>query len=242
MSDTSSVKKTAADEKKENPLLSLILNIAIPAIILTKFSGEDYFGPVWGLVVALLFPFAYGVYDFISRKKINFISALGLISILLTGGIGLLELDPEWNAIKEAEVPLVIGLFVFGSAFSPFPLVRKFVYNESLINLDAVDNALTENGTRAAFDKTLIIANHLVAGSFMFSAVMNYVLAKMIVKSPPGSVAFNEELGRMTALSYPVIAIPSMIILVGVLYFTITRIKKLTNLDLKGILAEGLSE
>ncbi len=35
---------------------------------------------------------------------------LGLISVLLTGGIGLLELDPQWLAIKEAAIPGIIGI------------------------------------------------------------------------------------------------------------------------------------
>ncbi len=50
------------------------------------------------LVVALLFPIIYGGMDLVRNKKFNFISALGFISVLLTGGIGLLELDTRWLA------------------------------------------------------------------------------------------------------------------------------------------------
>ena len=34
----------------ESQLLSLVINIAIPAIILMKFSGENHLGPVAGLL------------------------------------------------------------------------------------------------------------------------------------------------------------------------------------------------
>jgi hypothetical protein len=62
------------------------------------------------------------------------------------------------------------------------------------------------------------------------------VLAKLIVKSQPGTTAFNEELGRMTALSYPVIVVPSMIIMIATLWYLFNRIRKLTDLDLEQIL------
>ena len=83
--------------------------------------------------------------------------------------------------------------------------------------MPAVDAALDRYGNRARFDRTLNVASWLLASSFFLSAVLNFVLAKLIVKSPAGSVAFNEELGRMTALSYPVIALPSMIVMMGAL-------------------------
>ena len=107
-----STPSTQADERPENPWISLLINIAIPAVILMKASGEDRLGPVYGLLVALAFPLAYGLTDLYRRRKVNFISALGVVSILLTGGIGLLQLDPRWIAVKEAAVPLVIGLAV----------------------------------------------------------------------------------------------------------------------------------
>ncbi|KFK47886.1 MFS transporter, partial [Vibrio vulnificus] len=59
--------------------------------------------------------------DLIRNKKFNFISALGFVSVLLTGGIGLLELDTKWLALKEAVSPGLIGLAVFGSTFTRYP-------------------------------------------------------------------------------------------------------------------------
>jgi hypothetical protein len=47
-------------------------------------------------------------------------------------------------------------------------------------------------------------------GATFFSAVMNYLTANWVVTSPVGSAAFNEELGLMTLLSYPVITIHDM--------------------------------
>jgi hypothetical protein len=227
---------SAKPEPRESVLLSLGINIAIPAVILMKFSGEGALGPVGGLVVALAFPLTYGLVDFARRREWNVVSILGFVSVLLTGGIGLLQLDPKWIAVKEAAVPAVIGIAVVLSLRTRFPIVRTFLYNDKIIRTHDVDAALERRGTRRAFDRTLVNASWMLAASFFVSSVLNFVLAKLIVKSQPGTTAFNEELGRMTALSYPVIVVPSMIIMIAALWYLFHRIKQLTDLDLEQIL------
>jgi hypothetical protein len=227
---------SAKPERRESVLLSLGINIAIPAVILMKFSGENALGPVGGLIVALAFPLTYGMVDFARRREWNIVSILGFVSVLLTGGIGLLQLDPKWIAVKEAAVPAIIGIAVVLSLRTRFPIVRTFLYNDKIIRVQEVDEALARRGNRAAFDRTLVNASWMLAGSFFVSAVLNFVLAKLIVKSQPGTTAFNEELGRMTALSYPVIVVPSMLIMIAALWYLFNRIQRLTELDLEQIL------
>jgi hypothetical protein len=225
-----------ASAPRENMLLSLGINIVIPALVLMKLSGEDLLGPVGGLVVALAFPLTYGVVDFVRRREWNVVSLLGFISVMLTGGIGLMQLDPKWIAVKEAAVPAVIGIAVILSLRTRFPIVRTFLYNDKIIRVKDVDEALLRRGNHQAFERTLVHASWMLAASFFVSSVLNFVLAKLIVKSPPGTTAFNEELGRMTALSYPVIAVPSMIIMIAALWYLFNRIQRLTDLDLEQIL------
>ena len=77
--------------KKENLLVNLICNVALPALLMAQLSKETRLGPVWGLIVALAFPVSYGIYDFIARKKTNLFSVLGFVGILLSGVLGLLN-------------------------------------------------------------------------------------------------------------------------------------------------------
>ncbi|NEQ51812.1 MAG: MFS transporter [Leptolyngbya sp. SIO3F4] len=224
-----------SQKKKESPLLNFAINIIIPSIILMKFSGEAHLGPVKGLLVAISFPLIYGIYDFIKDKKVNFISVLGLVSILITGVIGLLQLDAHWIAVKEAAVPLIIGLAVIVSLWTPFPLVKKLLFNDKIIDVNKINHILQEKGNTLQFEKKMTTATYLLATSFLVSAILNYVLAKIIIKSPSGTEAFNEELGKMTALSFPVIAIPSTIIMILALWFLVDGVKKLTGLELKEI-------
>ena len=226
--------KKEAGESAENPLLSLGLNIFIPVIILMRFSAEDRLGPVYGLLVALAFPVTYGLYDFTRRRNFNLFSALGFVGILLTGGVGLLKLDVQWIAIKEAGIPLILVIVVVGSLKTRFPLVRKLL--GKMIKLDRVDAALREKGTAEVFERQLVRATYIVGSSFFLSAILNYVLAKIIVVSPAGTTAFNEELGRMTLLSFPVIAVPSIIVLVIAVMYLCSGIAKLTDLDVQSLL------
>ena len=223
-----------ADEKKENLLLSIGLNLLIPVIILMRFSGDDWLGPVYGLLVALAFPLTYGLYDFIRRRNLNLFSALGFIGILLTGGIGLLKLDVRWIAIKEAAVPLVLGIAVVGSLKTRYPLVRKLLGR--MIKLEVVEPVLREKGAVEAFERRLVHATYIIGASFLLAAVLNYALARIIVVSPAGTTAFNEELGRMTALSFPVIAVPSVIVLTIAVMYLIIGITKLTGMDTESLL------
>lgn len=219
-----------------NPLLEVIVAIVVPAVILMKFSGEQYLGTMPALLLALAFPLGWGLYDLVRQRKVSWIALLGVLSTLLTGGIGVLRLDPQWLAVKEAAVPGLIGLAVLLSTRTRWPLIRMLVYNHQVLDVEKVDSHLAERGNTAAFEARLRNGTLLLAGTFFFSSLMNYVLARWIVVSPAGSEAFNEELGRLTLLSYPVIALPSMAMMIGIMYYLVHGAKQLTGLGLTEML------
>lgn len=232
---------TDADPKTKNqpqqrPFVDLIISIVIPSIILMKLSGDAKLGATNALLLALAFPIGYGLYEWIINGKRNVMAALGVVSVILTGGIGLLKIDAQWLAIKEAAIPLCIGIGVLVANKLGYPLVRKLLFNPAIMNVDRIHEELDSKNTRTEFEVRLDRANTLLAGTFLFSAVMNYFLAKIIVTSESGSSAFNEELGRMTLLSYPVIAIPSMIMMLGIFWFIWRTVNRLTGLSLEDIM------
>lgn len=221
--------------EKHSFLANLAFNIIIPTVIMTKLSGEDYLGPVYAIVIALAFPVVFGIRDYLKSHKPNFFSILGVISVLLTGSMSLLKLDPEYIAIKEAAIPALFGIATLISMHTRYPLVRTFLFNDQILQIEKVRQALSEFNNERAFDSKLRNASFMVAGSFFLSSVLNYALAKYILVSEPGTVAFTEELGKMTALSFPVIALPSTIILMIALYYLLHHIQKMTHLELDDI-------
>lgn len=228
--------------KNENPLLSLLTSIIIPAVILSRFANEEYLGVVPGFIIALAFPVGQGLYEIIKTRKPGFISIIGLASIFLTGIIGILQLPTEWLAFKEASVPLLIGMAVVLSLKTRYPLVKKLFFNDSLLDMERIGKILDEKNARGAMEKTLKISTYMIGGSFLLSAVLNFILAKVIVTSPSGTEAFNAELGRLTALSYPVIALPSTIVMCVALWYLFAKLKKLTGLEFEELIAPELRE
>ncbi len=217
---------------KPNPLLEILITLLIPSLILMKLSGPENLGAAGALLLALAFPLGWGVWDFLARRKLNLFAALGLVSILLTGGIGLLQLDTQWLAVKEAAIPGLLGLIVAISAHTRYPLVRVLLFTPALMDVERIQRALDQRGNHLAFESSLKTATWMLAGSFLFSSVMNYLLATWIVTSPTGSAAFNEELGRLTLLSYPMIALPSMLIMMLALYYLGRTLHTLAGLKL----------
>jgi hypothetical protein len=222
-------------KKRESLLGNILLNIVIPTLILTKLSGDEYLGTRWALVVALAFPLAYGLRDFVVRREFNVFSALGGASILLTGGISLLKLDPQYIAIKEAAIPGIIGLATILSMKTRYPLVKTFLYNDKVLKVDLIAERLAQQQNAGRFNQALRNASYLVAVSFFLSSFLNYALAKWLLVSEPGTVAFNEELGKMTALSFPVIALPATLVMAVALLYLFKRIKQLTQLDFEEV-------
>ncbi len=222
----------------QNLLVELGACIILPTIVLKQLSDESALGPILALIVALSLPLGFGIYHFTKERKFGFVPILGFISILLTGGIALLELDPKYIAIKEAAIPLIIGVATVGSLFTPYPLVKTFIYNERILQVKKVDAALETDNKHAAFNRALTNATYLLASSFLLSAILNYGLAKYIVTSPAGTAEFNDQLGTMTLLSYPVIMVPSMIIMIGAMLYLFRQIKQLTGLSLDDIIIQ----
>jgi len=229
-------------DHKPRPWIDLLVSIVIPSVILMKFSGEAHLGPVYALIIGLAFPLGWGLFELVRYRKKNFIAVLGLISVGLTGGIGLLELDAGWLAIKEAAVPAVIGLAVLISTRTKYPLVRTLLYNPKVLDVDKIHRVLEEKGSVEEFEDRLLNASYFFAGTFLFSSIMNYVIARWIVTSPSGTEAFNEELGKMTLVSYPMIAIPSMIMMMLIFYYLWRTIRRLTGYTLEEVMAPHLAE
>ena len=213
-------------------MLNLAMNLALPVLLLNK--GKDWLGldPDLTLIVALAFPLSYGFYDFVKRKNFNFFSVLGFVSVLLTGGIGLLELDNRWLAVKEAGIPAVFAVVVAASAFTKKPLVKLFILNRELMDVDRIEASITTDEQRSAFDKILSRSTWYLAVSFVVSSVLNYILTVAIVTSAPGTDAYTQELGKLQLVSYGVILIPSTLMLGYIGYYIFSGIKRLTGLGL----------
>lgn len=221
--------------KRENPLLNLGFNIIIPSVLMSK--AGDWFGlnPQIALVLALTFPLGYGIVDFCHSKRCNIFSVIGFISVLLTGVIGLLKLPTEYIAIKEALLPLLLGMVVLISAFTRYPLIKVLVFNDSIMDVEKISSRVTSPEAQWTLQRLLSSGTLKISASFFLSAVLNFVLAKYLVHSESGTAEFNKELAQMTVWSYPVIVLPCTIVLMVTLYQLAKRLTQLTGLSFEEI-------
>ena len=81
----------------------------------------------------------------------------------------------------------------------------------------------------------MMFSSVMVGLSFYLSSLLNFFLAKLTVVSSPGTDAFNQELGTLTALSFPVIALPSTLILLLAVWLVIRYVMKETGFSLEDI-------
>ncbi len=189
---------------------------------------------------SLVTPGSYSI-EQLGRDLLALLDALDIPQASFCG-LSMGGLIGQWLAIKEAAIPGLIGIAVLVSTRTRHPLIRSMLLNKAVLNVDKIHQRLEQGGHLAVFETRLLTATYWLSGTFFFSSAMNYALAKWIVVSPSGSEAFNAELGRMNLLSYPMIAIPSMIMLMAIFYYLWRTIHGLTGLKLEEIIAGAEQE
>lgn len=217
-------------------MISLVINILIPTVIMMRFAGEDHLGAVNALLVALAFPFLYGTWEMVKTRKVGWVPILGLVSIGISGGIGLLKLPASWIAVKEAMIPGILALAILVSAWIGKPLARVFL--DAIIDKDRVYPILEEQNKMDDYDRRTAVATWMLAGTFILSATLNFILARIVVTADGGTQQYTEQLGRMTALSFPVITIPVFISLTASIFYIMATLSKLTGLEMDEVLKD----
>jgi len=228
--------KTAPIPKQENIFLSLLFNIAVPIFILSKLSQK--LGPEKALFLALCFPLCYAIFDFYHRRQINIFSILGFSSTLIKGTFAFFMLDAFWFAVQEAAIPLFLGVFTILSIYFKKPLVKYFIYNESVFNVSLLNEKLQEQNTLGQFEKLLKQFTVIFGAVFLVGACLNYYLATQIIVGTAGSEEFNKQLAQMTLWGHAAVAVPKMALSMGGLWWFIHNLKKLTGLNVTDMLRQ----
>ena len=142
-----------------------------------------------------------------------------------------MEVDKTWMIVKETGFPLVLGCFVFISERTQKPLIRQIL--DQVIDLEKIQEVYNENGIGGRFKERMRKSTYLLGSTFFISALLNFLLAYTILEGQPGSEEFVASLGKMTGLSFPVIALPMMIMVGFILFNLFNGIKKETNAEIE---------
>ena len=253
---------------KENPIYNLGFNIILPLIVLNKgqefiysilaFIGgsfsNDYLlsvffssksAPIYTLFIALSFPFIYGLKDFVREKKINFVSLIGLISIALTGGLALLQLEGIYFAVKEAAIPLVLAFVALASIFVKKPLASLFIFKSSLFDTNLIQAKLISKNKEKDFKKLMNVSTLVLSCSFVLSAILNFIIAIFVfvdidshVREELKGQLINKQVADMTWMGYVFIALPLAFVTGFLLWWILKKLKALTGLGLEELVPQ----
>ncbi|MEI7974020.1 MAG: VC0807 family protein [Bdellovibrio sp.] len=226
--------ESSSAKKSEPAFLNLVFNVMIPVLVLNH--GARFFSPTHSLFLALAFPLIYGVRDYRDRKHINAFSILGLLNVSITGGFALAGLNGFWFAVKEAAFPLLIGIFVLGSAWSSKPFIKMMFFQPQLFHLEKLEASLKMKQRVAEFRSLLKTSTQLLAASFFLSAGLNFWLALRVFSPIESHLSelqkqqlLNEQIAQMTSSSLVIIMLPSVLSLMALLFYLMSRISKLAE-------------
>lgn len=242
---------------QEHPLANILINVIIPVLVLSYLSKDPaiqeqlgksakpwHIGPLKAMIAAVALPLGYGLWHFIKTRKPNFFSGLGLFSVALTGGLTLYLWNKDGTVkehagllfgIKEAAIPLVLGLAVFFSRRSATPLLNVFLYNDSIFDIPKIEKQVETNDRQPGYRKLLDQANVFFAGSFFLSSALNLLLALWFFRSfdrsaPDALEVYNGIIGRLTGWGFAVIGIPLLAIMFFILKRLMAGLAELTGL------------
>lgn len=225
----------------ENPLLNILINILLPVVILNKAS--QYFDPKVTLAIALAFPLVYGIQDYIRRQHKNYVSLLGILNILLTGGLAVMKLQGIWFAVKEASLPLALGLMVLISHWTKNPAAKMIFCNPQVMNLELIEERLTLFNRNHEFMALLKRTTLWLSLSFLISAILNFVIAYRIFVDIDSTLEplareqiLNEQIAKMTWMGFAVIAAPLMIFSGILVMMFLRRVSALTDTPVNNLL------
>jgi len=247
-----------SDPKKnqDHPLANILINVIVPVLVLSYLSKDPdlqvrlgkvarpwHIGPLWAMVIALALPLGYGLWHFLKTRKGNFFSALGLISVLLSGGLTLYLWNKDGTVkpnagilfgIKEALIPLVLGVAILTSHRSTTPLIRVFLYNDSIFDIPKIENRVTQMSAQAEYDKLLLGATRLFATSFFLSSLMNLGLAQWFFRGFDATAIdalekYNAIIASVTGWGFAVIGVPILFFLFFTLRSLLKGLGKLTG-------------
>jgi hypothetical protein len=235
---------TANQPQAENPFVNLIFNVLLPVMILnqlTKHLGPE--GPTIALVVALAIPLSYGAYDLVKNNRKNWLSFFGLVNVGFTGGLALFELEGMWFALKEAAFPLAIGVGVLISHAMGAPFFKKLFWNPAVFDVTKINESMSGHpNADARIDSLFRRGNLIFAGSFFISSALNFFLADRIFKKIDATLTpearktiLNEQIAQMTWQGYVVIALPLMLLMMGLIFYLVHELRKMTGLSTEEI-------
>lgn len=220
--------------QKEGKDVALELGITVGAPTVVLWTLTDRIGAAPALVLALAFPLVWIVVGIVRNRKLDKLALLALVGIGITGGVGLLQLDARWVALKELLIPGMFAAIFLGSAAIGSPAIGGVI--GELLDRDATDAALAAKGTRPAWDGAIRRCTVEVGLVMLASGVANAALAWWMLDAAPGTPEFNTDLGRLNTVGFLCVNLPTIALAILPMQRLLTRLEGFTGRPLEELM------
>jgi hypothetical protein len=209
----------------------MVMTVDAPSLVLDELSSPSSLGPFGALLVSMIFPVGFGVWCWRKKMGWNIFSTIGLITILLSGGLGLLNLNAFWVSAKDALLGVAIGAAFPLSHFWGRPLMHAMFLQPHLVQVERLEAALELRGSRREFDREMFKGAWMIGLGMIGAAVLNYYLDMYLLRGKaPGSEAYVKGLSTINWLSLVVLGVPLMIVMLGVFVWLLRRMQEISGL------------
>jgi hypothetical protein len=197
-------------------MVNVLVNIALPVVILLTLSGDDRLGPIPALLIAIGIPASHALVTLVRARTVTIQSILGLVSVLLTGVIGVLRLDTALFPLKEAAIPLAFAVVLVASNHTSFPVVKLLF--DVVQRKEYVERQVRATGVETAYRAHIERCGLLWAGIMALSGAMKATLAALIVRADAGTEAFNRQLATYELAQIPTSMLVTMVLVLSLIW------------------------
>ena len=216
---------------------NVLINILLPVVILLTLSDDDRLGPLPALLLAVGIPATYGIWDLFRTRKINASAIMGIISVFLTGVIGVFELSTDLFPIKEALIPLGFALILLVSNRMSLPVVKLLF--DMVQKKDRVEHLVRERGVETQYRAHIERSGAIWAGIMALSGVMKFTLATLVMDAPAGTQEFNTQLAFYELVQIPTSMMVTMVLILSLIWYIAKGTGTLVGLTPSEVLRGG---
>ena len=114
-------------------------------------------------------------------------------------------------------------------------MVQRMLLNPQAFDLEKVQKHLALRDNIAKLRPLMVRVSLLIVGTFVISSVLNYFVTRRFVNADPHQnyELYAEQIGRLTWIQQVAIALPLMVLMLGIMIYLINGLGKLTGLHVQ---------
>ncbi|MEO0987153.1 MAG: VC0807 family protein [Cyanobacteria bacterium J06639_14] len=191
-------------------ILDIIMGTVIPILILDNLNEQ--LGTVTTYIVAALIPVAWIFIDLLfMTKRFNFITSYVGAFAILRGLLAFWFVDGVQFAFKDSVGSIFTIIVFWGSILIRKPIMYYFLMQGFSPNSPEQEKSLKALLKESRVYRALVKGTEIVLMATLLTGVANFFLNLQIVVADFGTIAFNQQVAQVNAITRIALTIPEFI-------------------------------